>query len=116
MTTHSYAPNSGYVKTTFLLNSIEMQSMEIIKFLVRHDANVNELARFGIRRTPLQKAVELNNLQIFAAIKGNNYEMAMMLIRRGAQLDVPQPLGRRGRWPLEGAAENGRLDMIQLLW
>ncbi|OTB06015.1 hypothetical protein M426DRAFT_319378 [Hypoxylon sp. CI-4A] len=51
----------------------------------------------------------------FAAIHGN-LEMAIILIEHGARLDVPPPRSPHGRWPIEGAAENGRLDMIQLLW
>ncbi|KAI1078495.1 hypothetical protein F5B20DRAFT_547226 [Whalleya microplaca] len=130
----------GHIRTTALLDAIEMESTETIQLLIQHGAEVNEPARFGIVQTPLQKAAEVNNLEIvllllekgadvnaaparfegatalqFAAIWGN-CEMARALIEHGAQLDVPPPLGVHGRWPLEGAAENGRLDMIQFLW
>ncbi|KAI1386394.1 uncharacterized protein F4822DRAFT_431264 [Hypoxylon trugodes] len=113
-----------YSKTTALLEAIERGDIEIT----------------GLRRTPLQKAAEENDILIvrllpesgayvnaapsrfegatalqFAAIHGN-CEMATVLIELGASYDVRPPDGPRGRWPLEGAAENGRFDMIQLLW
>ena len=50
----------------------------------------------------------------FAAISGN-CNMAAELLENGAQLHA-LPSKVNGRWPLEGAAEHGRLDMIQFLW
>ncbi|KAI1381172.1 hypothetical protein F4677DRAFT_402343 [Hypoxylon crocopeplum] len=136
----SFRGPESVCRTTALLDAIEMESMEVVQLLIQYGAKVNEPTRFGIEQTPLQKAANLNNLQIvcfllensadanapparfqggtalqFAAIHGN-CEMATILIDHGAQLDVPPPLGRYGRWPLEGAAEHGRLDMIQFLW
>ncbi|OTA98000.1 hypothetical protein M426DRAFT_17878 [Hypoxylon sp. CI-4A] len=130
----------GFAKTTPLLYAIEKGDLEIVKFLIDRGANVNVPTGSGIQRTPLQKAAELDNLPIlqllldnnaevnaapaifggatalqFAAIHGN-YEMATSLIKHGARQDVSPSGGRLGRWPLEGAAENGRIDMIQLLW
>ena len=135
-----YKTAGFYRLTTALLSAIRIQDMEVIRLLVQYNADINKSASCGISRTPLQKAAELNNLEIveflldqgadvnapppklagatalqFAAINGNS-DMVMMLIGRGARLDVPPPLGRYGRWPLEGAAENGRLDMIYILW
>ncbi|KAI0188926.1 ankyrin repeat-containing domain protein [Xylaria flabelliformis] len=126
-------------KTVFLL-AIQTERAEIIELLIKRGAEVNKQARFGIMHTPLQKAAELNNMKIvglllkygaevnaspatfggatalqFAAIHGN-CDLAMTLVEHGARLDVPPSKGSHGRWPLEGAAENGRLDMIQLLW
>ncbi|KAI0468009.1 hypothetical protein F4859DRAFT_222325 [Xylaria cf. heliscus] len=126
--------------TTALLLAIQTENAEIVQLLIQRGAEVNRPARFGITYTPLQRAAERNNVEIvklllengadvnaapamlngatalqFAAIHGN-CQIAMMLIEHGARLDVPPPKGLRGRWPLEGAAENGRLDMIQLLW
>lgn len=123
-----------------LLLAITLTHVEIVQLLIDHHADVNIPTGFGIQRTPLQKAAESNNLAMvslllvnkadvnapparfngatalqFAAIHGN-CEMAMMLIEHGAQLNIPPPEGRHGRWPLEGAAENGRLDMIKFLW
>ncbi|KAI1123984.1 hypothetical protein F5Y10DRAFT_285544 [Nemania abortiva] len=123
-----------------LLAAIESEDAEIAKLLLQKDAEINKPASYGIKCTPLQKAAELNNLEIvsllldngadtnappsifmgatalqFAAINGN-CEMAMLLIERGARLDGAPSRGPLGRWPLEGAAEHGRIDMIQLLW
>ncbi|GAW17971.1 hypothetical protein ANO14919_074400 [Xylariales sp. No.14919] len=128
------------IKTTPLLLSILEGEADIVRLLIERGADVNKAARFGISRTPLQQAAELNNLEIvslllkngadvnastaiftgatalqFAAIHGN-CEMASLLLDHGARFDVPPPKGPYGRWPLEAAAENGRLDMIQLLW
>ncbi|KAJ8120773.1 hypothetical protein ONZ43_g2606 [Nemania bipapillata] len=50
----------------------------------------------------------------FAAISGN-CEMAVELLERGANLYM-LPSKIMGRWPIEGAAENGRLEMISFLW
>ncbi|KAI0439884.1 hypothetical protein F4803DRAFT_529368 [Xylaria telfairii] len=128
-------------KTTPFLQAIKTENTEIVQLLIKDGrADVNMPTGLGIMLTPLQTAAELNNLEIvslllengadvnapperfsgatalqFAAIHGN-CDMALMLIERGAQLDIAPPLGFHGRWPLEGAAENGLLDMIQLLW
>lgn len=129
-----------YVRTTAFLQAIETERREIVELLIQYGADINAPARAGVRQTPLQKAAEVNNLEIvrllldnnadvnaataifdgatalqFAAIHGN-LEMATVLMNNGARLDVCPPQGPRGRWPLEGAAENGRLDMIQFLW
>ncbi|KAI0415051.1 ankyrin repeat-containing domain protein [Xylaria grammica] len=126
--------------TTALLEAIETENVEIIQLLIQSGAEVNKPVGHGIRWTPLQKAAKLNNVEIvrlllengadanapppklagatalqFAAIQGNCH-ILMILIQHGARLDVPPPVGPYGRWPLEGAAENGRIDMIKLLW
>ncbi|KAI0975850.1 hypothetical protein F4678DRAFT_285152 [Xylaria arbuscula] len=132
--------NSKYRTTNPLLSAIETENTGVVQLLIQRAADVNRPAGYGIKYTALQKAAELNIVEIvqlllddkadtnapppklggatalqFAAINGNCH-MAMMLIEHGARLDVPPPVGPYGRWPLEGAAENGRLDMIQLLW
>ncbi|KAF2967671.1 hypothetical protein GQX73_g5908 [Xylaria multiplex] len=120
--------------------AIKTGNLEVVQLLIQKGAEVNMPVGRGIRRTPLQQAAEENNVEIvrlllenkadvsapplklegatalqFAAIHGNCH-MAMMLMGHGARLDVPPPIGPHGRWPLEGAAEHGRIDMIQLLW
>lgn len=137
MSDHS---GKGYSTTTALLEAVFTGSLDIVRLLLDHGADVNKPARFGIRRTPLQKAAEVDDIAIvrllldhgadvnaapgifvgatalqLAAINGN-CEMATILIEHGARHDVPPPIGLYGRWPLEGAAEKGRFDMIQLLW
>ncbi|KAI1465356.1 uncharacterized protein F4812DRAFT_452331 [Daldinia caldariorum] len=129
-----------YCQTTPLLNAIKTQIVEMVELLIDRGADVNKAATYGIRRTPLQMAVEMNNMAIvrlllsrgadvnaipsryggatalqIAAIQGD-CEMAKVLIEHGAQNDITRSAGRHGRMPLEGAAENGRLDMIELLW
>ncbi|XXH05505.1 hypothetical protein Hte_011935 [Hypoxylon texense] len=123
-----------------LLEAIETRNINIVYLLIDRGARVNEPARGSLRRTPLQKAAEVGSLEIvrlmiekgadvnaaaagryggtalqFAAISGN-CTMATELIERGARFDTPPSWGPEGRWPLEGAAEHGRIDMIQLLW
>ncbi|TRX89887.1 hypothetical protein FHL15_009159 [Xylaria flabelliformis] len=135
----SSSSSRGNDSTTFLL-AIETRKVDVVELLIERGAEVNKPARFGIKHTPLQKAAELNDVEIanlllengaevnalpaifggatalqFAAIHGN-CDLAMKLIEHGARLDAPPSKGPHGRWPLEGAAENGRLDMIQLLW
>lgn len=128
--------------TTPLLVAIEQGSIEIVKFLIKKGADVNKPAKLGLRRTPLQEAAASGSREIvhlllengaeinappaqfvgatalqFAAASGN-CQIAKMLLDHGGidQLHLPPPKGYYGRWPLEAAAENGRLDMIQFLW
>ncbi|KAI1751521.1 hypothetical protein F4782DRAFT_504254 [Xylaria castorea] len=129
-----------YIRTTAFLLAIQTENEEVVRLLIQRGAEVNKPARFGIRRTPLQMAVELNNFEIVIALLENdaevnappaifggatalqlaaingNCKIAMTLLEHGARLDTSPSQGPQGRWPLEGAAENGRLDMIQLLW
>ncbi|KAM0812111.1 putative Ankyrin [Seiridium cardinale] len=123
---------------TILLLAIEMRSLPLLKMLVEDGADVNKPACRRIRRTPLQKACEVGNLEIvgflldhgadpngkpamchgatalqLAAIYGDPV-IAAVLIDYGADLNQPPPLAD-GRWPLEGAAENGRIEMIEYL-
>ncbi|KAI1762349.1 ankyrin [Hypoxylon sp. FL1150] len=123
-----------------LLDAIGTRNIKIVRLLIDRGARVNEPVRVDIRRTPLQKAAEVGSLDVvrllleksadvnapaagryggtalqFAAIVGN-CTMATELIERGARFNIAPSWGNGGRWPLEGAAENGRIDMIQLLW
>ncbi|KAI1456647.1 ankyrin repeat-containing domain protein [Annulohypoxylon moriforme] len=127
-------------RITPLLDAISTGDLEITQLLIQSGAEVNRPTGSGVRRTPLQKAAEMNNIPMvrlllenyadvnaapariggatalqFAAIHGN-CEMATILIEHGASQNVPPSIGGRERWPLEGAAENGRLDMLELLW
>ncbi|KAI0435918.1 ankyrin [Xylaria telfairii] len=124
---------------TAMLLAIEIRNQELVKLLIESGANVNLELRHLVRRTPLQKAAEEGDLEMvrlllqygaevnakpaialggtalqLAAISGN-CELACELLSRGASLYMPPPkIG--GRWPIEGAAEHGRLEMIQFLW
>lgn len=135
----SYGNNSITVNQTPLLESIEADVIDLVQLLIEREASVNGDAVLGVRRTPLQKAVEIGNLEVvrlllkrgadvnakpayarggtalqFAALKGN-CKLAAELIERGAYL-YALPSKSHGRWPLVGAAEHGRLDMISFLW
>ena len=77
----------------------------LMNLLLSRGADVNAAPARFFGATALQ----------FAAIHGN-IEMAKILIEHGARQNIPPPDGLRGRYPLEGAAENGRFDMIELLW
>lgn len=125
--------------TTALLLSIELRRASLVTLLLDHGADVNLPATCRILRTPLQKACEVGSLEIvkilldrgadpngkparcqgatalqLAAISGN-CNIAAELLDRGADL-YQRPLKAGGRWPLEGAAEYGRLEMIEFLW
>ena len=123
---------------TALLLAIELEMVDLVQLLIDHGAHVNEAATLRVKRTPLQQAVEVENLEIvrllldrgadinaepafsrggtalqFASISGN-CTLVADLIEKGACLYTPPKAC--GRWPLVGAAEHGRLDMIHLLW
>ncbi|KAK8096205.1 hypothetical protein PG999_014227 [Apiospora kogelbergensis] len=123
---------------TPLLSAIELKSIDLVELLLEHLADVNREAILGVQRTPLQLAAELGRLDIvklllshnanvnaapalrrggtalqLAAISGN-CNVANELLEHGA--DLHQPPRVLGRWPLEGAAEHGRLEMIEYLW
>ncbi|KAK8126916.1 uncharacterized protein PG998_002675 [Apiospora kogelbergensis] len=123
---------------TPLLWAIEVRSIDMVELLLEHHADANRQAILGVQRTPLQLASELGCLDIvklllsynvdinadparrgggtalqLAAISGN-CNIASELLEHGADLHQPPPV--LGRWPLEGAAEHGRLEMIQYLW
>ncbi|KAK7981126.1 hypothetical protein PG989_013583 [Apiospora arundinis] len=123
---------------TPLLLAIQLKRTDLVTLLLEKHAQVNKEATLGIERTPLQKAAELGCLEIvkqllshgadvnaapayrgggtalqLAAISGN-CNIACILFEHGA--DLHQPPSILGRWPLEGAAEQGRLEMIEYLW
>ncbi|KAI1461572.1 hypothetical protein F4805DRAFT_412562 [Annulohypoxylon moriforme] len=137
---YEFGYGNRYGKSTAFLDAIKHGDKALTEFLIQNRADTSKPACFGIRRTPLQCAAEQNNIDIvqllldngadvngapatffgatalqFAAMRGN-CEMVKLLMEYGAQLNTPPVRGFKGRWPLEGAAENGRLDMIQLLW
>lgn len=123
---------------TALLLAIELQMVDLVQLLIDHGARINESATLRVKRTPLQQAAEAGNLEIvrlllergadinaepafsrggtalqLASISGN-CTLVADLIEKGACLYTPPKAC--GRWPLGGAAEHGRLDMVHLLW
>ncbi|KAI1368543.1 ankyrin [Xylaria arbuscula] len=128
-----------HLNKTAMVQAVTAGSQNLVQLLIARGAHVNPELRHMVRRTPLQQAAEEGDLAMarlliaqganvnapphaamggtalqFAAISGN-CELAADLIQHGALLHMPPPkIG--GRWPIEGAAEHGRLDMIQFLW
>ncbi|KAK8045821.1 hypothetical protein PG996_013885 [Apiospora saccharicola] len=123
---------------TPLLRAVHLKRTDLVALLLEHNADVNMEATLGVRRTPLQEAAERGCLEMvklllsngadpnapsafqrggtalqLAAISGN-CNIACVLLEHGA--DIYQPPSILGRWPLEGAAEHGRLAMIDYLW
>ncbi|KAI1658951.1 hypothetical protein F4813DRAFT_395422 [Daldinia decipiens] len=126
-------------RTTQFIIAINTGNKNLVQLLLGRGADVNKGAAHGINQTPLQAAAEGADLDMtelllqngadvkgkpstcyggtalqFAAI-GGNCNIAALLIDRGANVYDP-PSTFNGRWPLEGAAEYDRIDMIQFLW
>ncbi|RYP74904.1 hypothetical protein DL769_003910 [Monosporascus sp. CRB-8-3] len=124
---------------TAILTAIEVGDKELVQFFIDRGADVHQAPNFSVKRSPLQRAAELGNLGIvklllknevdvngapavrgggtavqLAAISGNCNVVAELL-SHGALLHIP-PSKVNGRWPIEGAAEHGRLTMIEFLW
>ncbi|KAI1380235.1 ankyrin repeat-containing domain protein [Hypoxylon crocopeplum] len=127
------------ISQSALVLAIGTRNEALVRLLVERDADVHTTVRFTVKQTPLQKAAETGSLGIvrlllehdadvnaapavrsggtalqFAALSGN-CNIAAELLSRGAYLYAP-PSKVNGRWPIEGAAEHGRLHMIEYLW
>ncbi|KAI1741530.1 hypothetical protein F4680DRAFT_67286 [Xylaria scruposa] len=136
-----YDPKSDLVRrhVTALLKSIETGDKRMVELLIDSGAHVDSKIPYFVRRTPLQVAAEIGNVEIIdllfnhgadinaepafghggttlqlAAIFGD-CQITAELLRRGALLHKP-PSKVGGRWPIEGAAEHGRFEMIEFLW
>ncbi|KAI1323684.1 hypothetical protein F5Y16DRAFT_424827 [Xylariaceae sp. FL0255] len=134
---HNYGPPE--VMTSLML-AIKTGNLDLVQYLIEEGADIHTEAQFGRKRTPLQQAAGGSNINIvrlllhkganpneppatrnggtaiqMAAISGD-CAVAEALLTAGAKLDDPPPSTVQGRWPLEGAAEHGRLDMIEFLW
>jgi ankyrin repeat protein len=89
---------------TALQAAAENGNLELVQLLITNGAEVERLStEYNDQGTALQ----------FAAIKGH-IVIVNELIQRGANVNA-LPIGEHGRTALEGAAEHGRLDMVQLL-
>lgn len=124
---------------TAFLAAIDTQSPSMVELFIRYEADVNFPARRGVKRTPLQKAAEIGNLDIVdvlvnrgadvnasaaargggtalqLAVAGCYISVACRLLSLGADVNAPGSTAD-GRTALEAAAENGRLDMVQILF
>ncbi|KLU82780.1 hypothetical protein MAPG_01848 [Magnaporthiopsis poae ATCC 64411] len=124
---------------TALILAISTRNVALVKLLIDRGATVNTSLSPTIRFTPLQKAAEMGDLDIvklllsqgadvnaapavcargtalqMAAISGN-CSVIVELLKHNADIYMP-PSRFDGRWPLEGAAEHGRISAIQFLW
>lgn len=128
----------GPVITAFLA-AIDTQSPSVVELFIKYEADVNFPARLGVKRTPLQRAAELGNLEIVdilvnrgahvnapaaargggtalqLAVKGCYIPVACRLLSLGAKVNAPGSIAN-GKTALEAAAEHGRLDMVQILF
>ncbi|KAJ5730116.1 ankyrin [Penicillium malachiteum] len=94
----------------------ESDQVSVVRdLLLLKGANVNYLGEGSTRRTPLQHAVELGNMEI-----------VNLLLERGADINAPAAenggadINQEGAWvngrtALMGAAEHGRIGMLQML-
>lgn len=119
--------------------AVKTQLVSVVRdLLVMKRADVNHLGHGKMRRTPLQHAVELGDIEIFnlllehgadvnapaaddggatalqiAAIKGY-IGIVRTLLDLGADVNQ-EPALENGRTALMGAAEHGRIDVLQML-
>ena len=102
-TSYSNDHNQGERRTA-LQAAAQQNHLDVVRLLLGKGAEVE--------RSSISEDEEGTALQ-FAAISGS-IVIANELIQRGANVNAA-PLGDNGRTALEGAAEHGRLDMVQLL-
>lgn len=127
-----------YHRATALLTAIDTKDIKKVQLLIDARANVNWPATKGVKRTPIQRSVEIGSYEItnllidkgglvnnepavrggatalqLAAI-GGYIGIAQLLLENGADVNAPSAK-IYGRTALEGAAEHGRIDMLKLL-
>ena len=129
----------GTPRRTALLEAILTKDIALVTLLIESGAGVNRPARLGLKRTPLQLACEVGCIEIVdlllafgaqvnqePAVRGGATSLqlcsikgyvglAIKLLSYGANINGPAS-AVDGRTCLQGAAENGRLDTISLLW
>ena len=130
----------GMPRRTALLEAISTKNKALVGLLIESGADIHRSARLGLKRTPLQQACEVGSIEIVdlllglgadvneePAVRGGGTSLqlcaikgyigiATKLLRHGADIHAAPSTTREGRTPLQGAAENGRLDMISVLW
>ncbi|KAI6252462.1 hypothetical protein MCOR19_010926 [Pyricularia oryzae] len=122
-----------------LLVAVNSGRDAIANLLLDRGADVNQPARLGVKRTPLQAACEIGSWKMVRlllqrgadvgapparsgggtalqmAAKEGHVRIVQLLLSLGATVhEVPSRV--LGRSALEGAAENGRLRMLGVLW
>jgi ankyrin repeat protein len=88
--------------STALLYAIETRRIQTVKLLLDRDTNVNQPAKRGLRRTPLQRACETGD-----------FEIIKLLLGKGAAVNAPPANG--GATALQLAAINGSQRIFRLL-
>lgn len=92
------------VISTALQAAAGQGNLEMVRFLLEAGADVES-------KVPSEK--EQGTALQFAAIVGS-MSVVMTLVQAGADANAPA-MGKYGRTAIEGAAEHGRLDIVQLL-
>ncbi|KAJ0421507.1 ankyrin repeat-containing domain protein [Aspergillus carlsbadensis] len=87
---------------TPLQEAIDRWYFDIIDMILETDVNVNATPAFQNGRTALQMAA-----------RDGLFGVTVQLLELGADVAAPPAMG--GRTAIDGAAENGRIDMVQLL-
>ena len=128
---------------TALIAAIETSCLRMVELLLSHGARIDRPASRGLTTTPLQTAARTGSLDIvqllidrgadvneaaadrrgatalqFAARRGFG-AIVCKLLDHGADVNAPRPKGRTapgGMTALEGAAQFGRIDVVQILW
>jgi ankyrin repeat protein len=96
------APPGCYDGGTALQKAALGRAVELVDFLLLSGADINAPAAPGRGHTALQ-----------AAAKSGHAKIVTTLLKAGA--DITEPAAERGGSAIELAAENGRLDILQIL-
>ncbi|KAH7126587.1 ankyrin repeat-containing domain protein [Dendryphion nanum] len=124
---------------TCLLYAISTRDLWRVRLIIELGANINLPARYDVRRTPLQHAVDIGSEEITLyllqhgadpngqpavrgggtaiqlASKHGNIGLAALLLQHGANVNAPGSM-MHGRTAFEMAAEYGRVDMLLFLF
>lgn len=124
---------------TALLQAIRQKSKALVELLIEKGADIHQAARLGLKRTPLQYACEVGSIEIVELLLANGAQIdekpavrgggtslqlcaikgycgiADKLLKNGASIHEA-PAEYNGQTAFDGAATNGRLNMLMLLW
>ena len=126
------------VRVTAFLAAIGTKKPSTVELFIKYEADVNFSTRGPVKRTPLQRAAEIGNMEIVELLYNHGAEVNAPAARRSGgtalqlaafggyipvvcklltwKANVNAPASKvNGRTALEGAAEHGRLDTVQLL-
>ena len=130
---------SGFApRETALLYAVKTGSIRAVRLLIVYGADVNRPAVRGVKRTPLQEAAEMQDMDMVSFLLARNADvnappaarggatalhlaaisglvgLASLLVACGADVNA-QRSQVYGRTALEGAAGKGRFAMVQYL-